>query len=469
MLDMAGAEFKHELEWNYCIPLPWEAERGLPAFTDLFSAGCFTWEPGLTPLIHLTAAVPPDQAPALDPATQNADALLLPDAMLQALDLFLARRDNEWSVIAGYPWFLDWGRDSLIFARGLIAAGRSGEAASILRRFAAWEHEGSIPNVLRGEDASNRETSDAPLWLVMAMRDLAAVMPGVEHSRAGARSLSHIICSIIKAHTGTTAHGVRMDPSSGLLWSPSHYTWMDTNEPAGTPCQGYPVYIQSLWAAVLEYGNTLDDAQGWGALADKVRHSIQRLYWRSGDGYLSDTLHGHAGLRAEECVADDHLRPNQLFAITMGATTDPESQRSIVDACRVLIVPGALRTLAPRPVMVPLHVEWEGRALHDPHHPYRGRYTGPENESRKAAYHNGTAWPWLFPSWCEALVVAHGPGAIPEARRWMGTTAALMQDGCLGQVPEIIDGDAPHRLRGCPAQAWSVSEWVRVWTRLTAG
>ena len=466
VLDMPGASFLHEPEWSWQVPLAIEAGRGLPSTTDLYSAGSFTWQPGTTPVIHLTAAVPPDAPPSAEPTLHYPPALPLPQVMRHALDLFLARRDQEITAIAGYPWFLDWGRDSLIFARGLIAAGRVGEAASILRRFAEWEDGGSIPNVLRGRDASNRETSDAPLWLVIVLRDLAAAVPDVLHSHAGSRTLQRICCDLISAHTSRTAHGVRMDPQSGLLWSPAHYTWMDTDAPAGTPRQGYPICIQSLWAAALDYGHTLSPGHGWDLLAAKVRASIARLYWRPGDGFLSDTLHGGAGLAAADCIADDHLRPNQLLAITLGAIRNPNICRSIINECRALLVPGALRTLAQRPVTMPLPVEWEGRALHDPLQPYHGRYEGPENTSRKPAYHNGTAWPWLFPSWCEALLATEGPDAIPQARRWMSSTADLLQHGCIGQLPEIIDGDAPHCPRGCPAQAWSASEWVRVWQLL---
>jgi starch synthase (maltosyl-transferring) len=111
-------------------------------------------------------------------------------------------------------------------------------------------------------------------------------------------------------------------------------------------------------------------------------------------------------------------------------------------------------------------VEWNGQALHDPHQPYHGQYTGVEETQRKPAYHNGTAWPWLFPGFIEALLKVNGPGLLPYARCLMGSSAWLMQDGVLGHLAEIVDGDAPHRLRGCGAQAWSVSEWVRVWAML---
>ncbi|HAT10374.1 MAG TPA: hypothetical protein DCS97_07220, partial [Planctomycetes bacterium] len=136
---------------------------------------------------------------------------------------------------------------------------------------------------------------------------------------------------------------------------------------------------------------------------------------------------------------------------------------------RFLLVPGALRTLAPLPVEPPLEIRADdGRMLADPLRPYQGRYEGDEDTRRKPAYHNGTAWPWLLPTFCEAMELAWNgaPAATAAARAWLGSVDYLMDSGCIGHLPEIIDGDAPHTQRGCDAQAWSVSEALRVWKRL---
>jgi starch synthase (maltosyl-transferring) len=461
-MAMPGAAFQVEPEWHLRQWLPQEAERGLPDRTDLFSPGVFRWEPRAAGA--RLAAVAEAGGDTFEPSANAPLPAALPEAMTHALQLYLASRDGEWTVIAGFPWFLDWGRDSLIFCRGLIAAGELEKAAAIVRRFAAWESHGSIPNLLRGRDASNRETSDAPLWLVTVIKELAAVRLQTLTETAGGRPLSEIVCNLVQAHLDGAEHGVIFDRASGLLWSPSHFTWMDTADPAGTPREGYPVSIQCLWAAALDFAHHLDASRGWAMLAAQVRESIRTLFWRG--QFLSDCLHAPRGTAAVQAVADDHVRPNQLLAITLGAMPETAAAQHILQSCEDLLVPGALRTLAPRPVVYPLPVEWDGHAAHDPHQPYHGRYTGPENVSRKAAYHNGTAWPWLLPTFCEALVKVHGPSAIPQARRLMGTTSALLQDGCLGQLAEVMDGDPPHRLRGCGAQAWSISEWVRVWRLL---
>jgi starch synthase (maltosyl-transferring) len=474
----SGAAFTSAPEWQYMVALAQEVERGLQPATDLFSPGEFRWGGGdmeisaavtrqVSPLPALPVRPPVLPMPA-GPILVGVPARpihSLPEQMQAALELFLAERDGGLTVIAGFPWFLDWGRDSLIFARGLAAAGRVAEALSVVKRFAEFESEGSIPNLIRGADVANRETSDAPLWLVVALRDLAARNPNVLEEMAGSQTLAQVACEIVRAHVSGTHHGVRLDESSGLLWSPAHYTWMDTDRPAGTPREGYPIEIQALWVAVLEFVHRLDGSAGWDGLARRARHSGERLFWREAEGFLSDCLHGAAGTPAEEAIPDDHLRPNQLFAITLGLLRDRERALSVLQACQCLLIPGAVRTLAPRRVSHPLPVKWNGTALHNPHEPYHGEYTGPEDSRRKPAYHNGTAWTWLYPSYCEALALV-SPSQRDHARALMNASAWLLRGGCAGQLAEIADGDMPHALRGCGAQAWSASEWLRVWALL---
>ena len=485
-LDLdSRAAYSHEPEWTYMVLLPFENARGLEPATDVFSPGMFRWVPGEAEDMEILAVVRSPERPStvlrasspksrsnfgLEPersgdSRRQPRTANLPETMLAALDLFLAQRDRGLTVIAGFPWFLDWGRDSLIFARGLAASGRAREALAIVQRFAAFESGGSIPNLIRGNDASNHETSDAPLWLLLTLRDISALQPSAPGERAGERTLKQVAMQIVRAHVSGTAHGVRLDTASGLLWSPAHYTWMDTDRPAGTPREGYPIEIQALWVAALEFTHTLDATAGWAALAEMARANAARFYWRETDGFMADCLHAPAGVPAAGAVADDHLRPNQLLAINLGLVRDPEKCQRILAACQSLLIPGALRSLAPGRVRHPLPVEWNGRALHDPHAPYHGQYDGPEETSRKPAYHNGTAWTWLYPSFCEALAMVY-PAARSQARSLMSGSAWLMRRGCPGQLSEITDGDAPHALRGCGAQAWSASEWVRVWAGL---
>jgi glycogen debranching enzyme len=198
-----------------------------------------------------------------------------------------------------------------------------------------------------------------------------------------------------------------------------------------------------------------------------VRSSIRRHFAPPDLGYLADCLHATRGQPARGAQPDDTLRPNQLLAITLGAVRDPALCAAMLRACEDLLVPGAIRSLADRPVTRPLPIAHRGSTLNDPLRPYWGHYRGDEDTRRKPAYHNGTAWTWLFPSYAEALVMTFGPAARPTALSLLGSSLALIDGGCVGHVPEILDGDAPHLPRGCGAQAWGASELHRVLTVLT--
>jgi starch synthase (maltosyl-transferring) len=155
-----------------------------------------------------------------------------------------------------------------------------------------------------------------------------------------------------------------------------------------------------------------------------------------------------------------------LFAITLGAVKDQDIMENMLRHCSELVIPGAIRSLADRPVTKPLEVVHNGRVLNDPLHPYHGVYTGDEDTQRKPAYHNGTAWSWVFPSFCEAWVMAFGKHANEAALALLASSSEAINVGCAGQLPEIMDGNYPHHQKGCDAQAWSVSEWLRVWLKL---
>jgi glycogen debranching enzyme len=162
------------------------------------------------------------------------------------------------------------------------------------------------------------------------------------------------------------------------------------------------------------------------------------------------------------------LRSNCLFAVSLGLVTGDRAKRCVAAAQKYLVVPGGLRSLAPLPVKVPLPVVRNGQVINNPPEPYWPRYEGDEDTRRKPAYHNGTAWSWTFPTFCEALAMAweHSPEAVAAARAYLGSSERIMNEGCLGQIPEIFDGDAPHTPRGCDAQAWGVTEALRVWSQL---
>ena len=480
-MQAARGDWVSEPEWHYMIHRPLEAERGLDPDSDLFSPGYFTtrlkggeWE-------EFTArAGRPENAEAIAAGGLMAEIrrddlfrdhrVPLGQALEEALEPFIVNRGAFKSIIAGYPWFLDWGRDSLIVVRGLIAAGKIKEARAILQQFGRFEAEGTLPNMIRGTDAANRDTSDAPLWFITACAELidAENSPVFLSALCGDRTIRDVILSIGRGYAAGTPNGIRMDPESGLIYSPAHFTWMDTNHPAGTPRAGYPVEIQALWFRAADFLARLDreNADTWRGLAERVQVSLAELFYQPDLGCLADCLHANSGEPAQLARPDDALRPNQLFAVTLGALTDKHLCRQTVDACRELLVPGAIRSLADRPVQRPLEIRRNGELLVDPHNPYQGVYAGDEDSRRKPAYHNGTAWTWVFPSFCEAWAAAYGSEARQTALDWLASATRLLNAGCIGQVPEILDGNAPHRQRGCDAQAWGASELLRVWLRL---
>ena len=469
-LTVAGGTFVPEPEWYYMVHRPLEADRGMDPSSDLFSPGYIfvPFEGGQSARLTASAEAAVGETagapvlPAHKPAASDVPAQTLARA---ALDAYVVRRTPFLSVIAGYPWFLDWGRDSLIFTRGLIAADMTGEALAVLKQFGRFEERGTLPNMIAGDNAGNRDTSDAPLWFITACADLVHRHPdkNVLSEPCGDRTLAEVLVSIGEAYVRGTPNGIRVDPASGLVYSPAHFTWMDTDFPACTPRQGYCVEIQALWHAGLTFLAAIDPSgrNNWKDLAGRVKEAITQKFVLP-QGYLADCLHAQAGEPAETAAPDDALRPNQLFAITLGAISDTALAASILDACQVLLVPGAIRSLADAPVARPLEIVYHGRRLNDPFYPYQGRYTGDEDTGRKPAYHNGTAWTWPFPAYCEAWAMVYGQPGKKTARALMTGSLELLRSGCVGHFPEIVDGDWPHTHRGCDAQAWGASEWLRV-------
>jgi len=462
-------EFVSEPEWRYMVPHPVEAARGLSADGDLFSPGYFRCPLAAAGTVVLSASC--GDSPGPWPAGEEAAPAALPleETARRALRQFIVRRNASRTVIAGYPWFLDWGRDTLIGLRGIIAAGMLDEAREIIGQFARFEQGGTLPNMIRGADAGNRDTSDAPFWLFVAVGDYlrATSRRDLLDLDCGGRSLARVLTELALAVVRGTANGTRMDAETGLVFSPAHFTWMDTNYPAATPRQGYPIEIQALWHAALVLLDAIQaPGMAWAEIAVRLRGWVGRRFTLGAGRGLSDCLHAGPGEAVRAAQADDACRPNQLLAVTLGLV-DGATSRSVVEACWPLLVPGGIRSLADQPVAYPLEVRHNGRLLNDPQRPYWGRYEGDEDTARKPAYHNGTAWTWLLPSFAEALALAYGASGRGPAGSLLSAMVPVLESGCLGHVPEVADGDAPHRERGCVAQAWGISELLRVllWLR----
>ncbi len=501
-----AGKYHPQPEWCVDLPHSVEASRGMCPTGDAYSPGWFEMALPYQAKVELTVTAETGEplAGAVDSgapspavvmlerpfrglAPEFSPAKVFEKALIHATQAFVVAREDSRTVIAGYPWFLDWGRDTLICARGLLAAGMSEEVLQILRTFGRFESQGTLPNAIHGEDASNRDTSDAPLWYGVVCEDLAILQlaSGTDAEslpcpisqapvystpvQLGGRCIGSVLRSIAAGYLAGTPNGIRVDPASGLVWSPSHFTWMDTNYPASSPRQGYPICLQVLWYRLLRQLHRLGAApvaEPWERLAARVEQSIESLFWREDLGYYADVLTADSPMPARACQQDTALRSNYLLTVSLGLVKGEKARRCVLAALRHLVLPGALRSLAPLQVEVPLPVHAaDGRLLNDPSHPYWGRYEGDEDTRRKPAYHNGTGWTWTFPSFCEALALAwdRSPEAVAAAKAYLGSCDRLLAEGCLGHLPEIVDGDYPHHERGCDAQAWGATEALRVW------
>ena len=362
-----------------------------------------------------------------------------------------AEGDVARTVIAGYHWFTDWGRDTMISLEGLtLTTGRHREAASILRTFAHHVRDGLIPNMFPdGSSEGVYHTADATLWFFHAVQRYTVA--------TGDRTLLGLLLptldNIIQHHIAGTRYGIAVDPMDGLLrqGAPGYQlTWMDAkvDDWVVTPRRGKAVEINALWY------NALCLMDGWlrGAGRDerarklahhahRVRESFNQRFWFESGGYLFDVVDAESGGN------DDACRPNQLFAISLDhPVLDPSRWAPVLEVVQSeLLTPVGLRSLSPR------------------HPDYKPRYFG-DLRTRDAAYHQGTVWGWLIGPWVDAWLRLH-PDQPAEARRFLeGFTAHLDEFG-VGSVAEIFDAEAPYAPRGCIAQAWSVAELLRCWVR----
>lgn len=480
--------FKRSTECKYSIEHEIEKDRGMESTSDLYSPGYFHIDMYGGEHVEIIAQINADKEKLeiehkesinfkylLEPVENKMDHVIS-----RAIREYVVKRDDLKTVIAGYPWFLDWGRDTLICARGLISAGFIADVKEILLQFAKYEENGTLPNIIHGETIGNRDTSDAQLWFFVGCSDYCKAVGNNDFLTEKVdkkRTLFDVLKSLADNYIKGTSNGIKVDEDSMLVYSPSHFTWMDTNYPAGTPREGYPIEIQSLWYYALKFLSEIDQNENdWAKKAEQVKTSILKYYvsdyyntlgQKTGRRYLSDCLHCSGFKAAAEAEVDDHIRCNQLFAITLGALDDLELSKTVLETSYDLLIPGAIRSLADRKVRFKLPVNGnDGTLLNDPSAPYWGQYSGDEDTRRKPAYHNGTAWTWPFPSYPEAFYKVYGKSGLSHAVSVLASASTLFENGCLGHLPEILDGSFPHKQKGCDAQAWGVTEYYRVWKRL---
>lgn len=364
--------------------------------------------------------------------------------LAMAADAFVVEGSDSPVIIAGYPWFGEWARDTAIALPGLcLTTGRIEQAGAILRRLASTMDGGLLVNRLpdRGEAPAPDDYNavDAPLWFIETAARAA---------ESGLRipDLMPVIASILDAYEHGTRFGIGLRPD-GLVHHGAAgvaLTWMDARVDGApvTPRSGAAVEVNALWYNALLRAAAMTDsrarARHWHGLAERCREGFE-AFWYAPGGYLYDVLGPDGG--------DPALRPNQLFAVSLAfSPLDRERARSVVDVVeRELVVPCGVRTLSPR------------------HIAYRGRFAGTLRE-RDHAYHSGTAWPWLLGPFGHALLAAHGrgPGQLERVRATVGAFERHLLTHGIGQVAEVVSGDAPHAPGGCIAQAWSCGELLRL-------
>ncbi len=367
-----------------------------------------------------------------------------------------AAGDEPLTVIAGYHWFTDWGRDTMISLEGLtLVVGRHEEARWILRMFAHYVRDGLIPNMFpEGEKQGLYHTADASLWYFHAMsRYLAAT-----GDRITLQAILPQLHDIVNAHIAGTHFGIHVDPEDGLLVQGQEgyqLTWMDAKvgDWVVTPRRGKAVEINALWYnALCLLGNwtaeegDIELASTYRQYAGRARASFNRRFWNGELGYLFDVVDGQSG--GGTPGNDPACRPNQLLAISLGnPVLDEIHWAPVVDtATKFLLTPVGLRSLAPG----------------DP--AYKKRYDG-DLRARDAAYHQGSVWAWLIGPYIDALAKVHPERCGVELLKGF---VAHLDEACVGSISEIFDAEAPHTPRGCIAQAWSVAEVLRCYAKLAA-
>ena len=372
--------------------------------------------------------------------------------LARSADAFIANRPSSGgkTILAGYPFFGDWGRDTMIALPGCVLATKQYETAkSILRTFLAYEQDGLVPNLFpEGQEEPRYNTVDAALllincvWLYCQKTD----------DRDVVREAWPVMVRIVHAYRTGTHHAIGMDTDSLIFAGKGmdQVTWMDVcvDGILPTPRHGKPVEINAYWYNALrilqELALTLgEDGTAYGRLAEQVKMSFTDLFWMEEKGYLKDVVSGTG--------ADEQLRCNQIWAVTMPFTMLPpaQEQRVVESVRRHLYTPFGLRTLSPE----------------DPEfHPF---YGGSQRE-RDMAYHQGTVWPYPLGAYYLAWLKTHGSTAeaAAQVREQLGNMEAMLREGCVGQLPEIYDGGNPGPSKGCFAQAWSVGELLRVYEAL---
>jgi predicted glycogen debranching enzyme len=456
VVSRTNGSYTHDPVWYRRFLYTAERARGLDHVEDLASPGILRWDLAQGEAQWVLAAEGHERSAGVATlrAQEQRRRRRFASRLQRAADAYVVRRGRGKTVVAGYPWFAEWGRDTFIALRGLCLATRAcDDARTILLDWAGAVSQGMLPNRFPdrgGEPEFN--AVDASLWYVVAVHDLLTAT--AETTRGDRRTLEAAVEAILQGYAAGTRYGIHAD-IDGLLAAGEpgvQLTWMDAKvgDWVVTPRIGKPVEVQALWLNALRIGSAWSER--WADLLAKAQQAFAARFWDEARGHLADVV----DVDHRAGTADLTFRPNQIFAVggLPFAALDGPRARRVVDAVEArLLTPMGLRSLAP---------DEPGYAPH---------YAGGIRE-RDAAYHQGTAWPWLLGAFVEAWVRVRGGTveAKTEARaRFLEPLLARSRVGGLGHLPEVADGDPPHAPGGCPFQAWSVGEALRLDLAVLAG
>ncbi|MDA0745459.1 MAG: glycogen debranching enzyme N-terminal domain-containing protein, partial [bacterium] len=459
--------FEAEDLWYYNFEYEREQDRGLDAYEDLHCPGKLVFELEAGQCAYLVAGLEPRAAESAG-VLREAEVARRQQVAGNGSDVFekrlrvagdafiVKRKDGLSTLIAGYPWFTDWGRDTMIALPGLaLVTGRFEEARSILEAFASACDQGMIPNRFPDHgETPDYNTVDATLWFFHAV-DRYLKYTG---DRAFVeQKLWPVLKDAIDWHVRGTRYGIRVD-EDGLLEAGEpgvQLTWMDAKvgDWVVTPRQGKAVEINALWYNALcvmgDLAEFFEDggyAVEYRGMARKAKRHFRDVFWNEAEGCLYDYVNGDR--------RDPAIRPNQVLVLSLpNRMLDRARELRVLEVVeRELLTPLGLRSLAPG----------------DP--AYAGTYGG-DQWARDGAYHQGTVWGWLIGPFVQAWVRLHGNGtaAREEGMRFLEPFKKHFYEAGLGQISEIFEGDEPHEARGCFAQAWSVSEVLRVYVEVILG